>query len=320
MVFLQYRRESPRRWARTAAACILPGLATAAFLTGSVIAAWPKNQLVYGAQSLGETFHGILTCSLYELNPNLVNPPLRRLLDGMSRWLFPILGATFVVRLIWMFAYRARLKQHQITFLGAAAMITFVTISAHWLLFRFAHILLPKERTAVYLAPLLFLTAGAAAAISGGRFSRTATAGMLMVMAGYFVLCLRLTYFREWKWNADAKEIYYVLSYYNRRYGLDTIMTNWRYVAALNFYRQIPGHETYSQVQTRFPPYPEDRMAYVLYFPDEERFIKEHGLKIVYYCNLSETAVAIKPELERPPAAAASCNGARPDPRSAPYN
>ena len=300
-----------RHGRRTILQCTLPGLMAAAFLTGSVLAGWPKNQLVYGAHSVAETFAGILTCSRYELNPYLVNPPLREFLEHYSKLLFPALGAAFLTRL-------PVLRRKNLA--TAAVIIIALTVGTHWLLFRFAHVLLPKERSAIYLAPLLFLTAGAAAAIPGGRVSRLAIAGMLAVFAGYFVLCLRLTYFREWKWNADTKEIHYVLSYYNRKYGLNRVMTNWRYVAALNFYRDIPGYDTDPEIQSQLPPYPDDRMAYVLYFPSEEAFIKDHRLKIVYYGSLSETAVAIRPELESPPAAAVSCNGARPDPRSGPYN
>jgi hypothetical protein len=315
-------REEPRLWPRTIAVCVLPGLVTAAFLTGSVVAAWPRNQLVYGAHSLRETLESIVQCLLYELNGYFVNPPLLEFVKKGAVWIFPGLGVALVWRLAWAVSAAGGTKVPRglkPTLQGAPIVMVF-TVGAHWMLFRFAHVLLPKERTAIYLVPLLFLTAGAAAAIPGGKLSRLAIAAMLSVAASYFILCLRLTYFREWKWNADAKEISYVLAYCKRTYGAERIMTNWRYVAALNFYREIPGRDSYPQVQSQFPPYPDDRDLYVLYFPSEEGFIREHGLKIVYQSDLSETAVAIRPGLEDRPVAAVSCNGARPNPRSAPCN
>jgi len=169
------------------------------------------------------------------------------------------------------------------------------------LLFRLAHLLLPKERTAIWVAPLVFLIAGSLAAVPGGSaLSRRAVALMLAAFAGYFLCCLRLTYFREWKWNAEAKETYAVLAWYNHTCGLKEVVTNWRYIAALNFYRAASGREDLAPIEPHRQPYPEGRGAYVLYYPSEEDFIRGHNLKLVWYGRLSETAVAIDPSLEEP--------------------
>ena len=284
-------RQSGRPLAAVAA-CTLPGAAVALFFTGSVLATWPRNQFVYGSYSLGETFGGILKCSLYEVNPYLANPPLARFLERGAWLLAPLLAAAC----LWRGASCARLRPR---WPAAFTAIAAGAIGAHWLLFRLAHVLLPKERTGIYFAPLALLIAGSlAVAPGGGELARRAVVAMLAVTAVYFVLCLRLTYFREWKWNAEAKETYSVLSYYNHTYGLEDITVNWRYVAALNFYRAASGHETIPLLESTFPPYPAGRDAYVLYYPSEEEVVRERHLKIVWYGRLSDTVVAIRPGLE----------------------
>ncbi len=167
------------------------------------------------------------------------------------------------------------------------------------------------ERTASYFAPLLFLIAGAV--VAAPKPSKPATVAFFTA-AIYFLCCLRLTYFREWKFNADVKQTYSVLAYYNHQFGLRDIFPNWRYAAALNFYRIRSGRETLPNLEYKLPPYPGDRAAYVMYYPDDQRFIEEHGLKIVYYGRLSDVVVAIRPEVEMPPAAAGSCGAGHRDP------
>ena len=279
------------------AGCTLPGLAAALAISGSVLASWPRNQLVYGSHSLAELFDGIQKCSLYELNPYLVNPPLRLALERVSCLLFPLLAAACLWRGTNSAVWHARRP-------AAFAAIGTAAIAAHWLLFRLAHVLLPKERTGVWIAPLLFLVAGSLAAVpGGGAFSRRAVAVMLACFACYFACCLRLTYFREWKWNAEMQQAYRVLARYDHTRGLKEVIVNWRYTAALNYYRAASAEEEFAPVEPHLPPYPAGADAYVLYYPDEEEFIRRRHLKLAWYGRLSDTAVAIDRRLEEPPEA-----------------
>jgi hypothetical protein len=41
-----------------------------------------------------------------------------------------------------------------------------------------------------------------------------------MALACYFVSCLRLDHFREWKYDGDVKDVYYVLAHYNHSHGV----------------------------------------------------------------------------------------------------
>ncbi len=66
---------------------------------------------------------------------------------------------------------------------------------------------------------------------------------MLALIACYSIGCLRLTYFKEWKWDADMKNVYSILADDNRTYGVTDVSTNW-HAAALNCYRELSGRET----------------------------------------------------------------------------
>ncbi len=301
MLLVLFRaRRAGLRPRRALLACTVPGVLLASFLTGSILATWPRGQFVFGATSLRETFASVVEASLFEVNPYLVNPPLHRVLEHSAFLLFPLLAAACLWRILGLVRSGSLFRDRGGRWAAALAAVAGVTIGAHWLLFRAAHILLPKERTAIYVIPLFFLIAGALAAIPGGRLSARFLTCILSVTATYFVLCLRLDYFKEWKYDADVKETYGVLSYYNHNYGMVDIMTNWRYAAALNFYRAQSGRETIPPLQTTLPPYPGDRQAYVMYYPADEQFIREHGLKIVYHGSMSDAVVAIRPELESP--------------------
>src|ERR1035441_10656780 len=118
---------------------------------------------------------------------------------------------------------------------GAALL---AAVACHEFLYLAYGILLPLDRTAMWVV-LLFLTmAGALAAaplssaLWRGWWKRPAA--LLLLIGCYNIGCLRLTYFNEWKYDADMKNVYSVLAYYNHTYGVTKIQTNWRYVAVLN--------------------------------------------------------------------------------------
>jgi hypothetical protein len=127
---------------------------------------------------------------------------------------------------------------------------------------------------------------------------------VLFLIACYSVGCLRMTYFKEWKYDADMKRVYSVLAYYNRTYGLKDVSVNWRYVAALNTYRELSGRETLRQVPpapTKINEYPAGYQAYVIFYPWDWGFAQREGLKMVYHDTFTGAAVVIRPDLESQP-------------------
>jgi 4-amino-4-deoxy-L-arabinose transferase-like glycosyltransferase len=301
-----HARTSIRKAVRIAIACTVPGLLVALFLTGSVLAQWSRSDITYGAPSLRQTRDTVIQASLYELNPHLVNPLLYGFLVRVRPLLFPLLGAACLLQLIAIPWNRRSLNESCRRLpggLGAlCAGVMAVPLALHWILFRLIHLPYPQDRTALYFAPLSFLLVGALAAfpLSSrlGVVSRWAVAVMLFATASWFLMCLRLTYFKEWKYDADVKDVYSVLSYYNHTYGLTDIQPEWRYVAALNFYRAASGHETIPEFDEGAPPYLSGKKAYVMYYQDDYALLEKSGLKVVYRGALSDVVVAIRPEVE----------------------
>jgi hypothetical protein len=145
---------------------------------------------------------------------------------------------------------------------------------------------LPRDRTAIWIVPLVTLAIGAAAA------NRRALTAMLYVMSFYYLLCLRLTYFKEWSWDADVNRIYPVIAWYNHTYGITDVESNWAYVASLNFYRLQSGRESFDEI-----PGPPERSPghalYVLNWPYDEAFAKSQHLRVVYRAPNTDAAVAV---------------------------
>ena len=275
------RTLAARTRVRLLGACVLPGLLVSVFLSVPAVLHWPKGQLDYGAHSLAEMFSTVARASLYRLNPQVVNPMLLQLLDHVKPFLLPVLLALAV----WHWArWRPPIS-------GALLGILAAAIGAHWLLLKLLRVPLPMDRTAIWIVPLCVLAIGAAAA------NRRALTVMLYVMSFYFVLCLRLNYFKEWDWDADVNKIYPVLAWYNHTYGVRDVASNWLYGASLNFYRVQSGCESFGAIEhpLQLPP---DRSLYVLYYSRDEDFIKQQHLRVVYRAPNTEAVVAVRPEAE----------------------
>jgi len=289
---------------RMVAACGVPALGAALFFGAPALLNWPGGELWFGSQSLIETFRSVVRDSFYEPNRFLLNPYLVGFLDRWHHLIPLLLGAAVLwhavaavaegrVRRSGEFRRAASLPVFLLAVLGAA-------LVAHWALHRWWHIPWPMDRTALYSVPLATLAAGAAAALPAAsrmaRASRRASTAMLVVLACYFVGCLRLTYFKDWKFDADARAAYFTVAYYSRTYRVTDVSVNWRYAAVLNFYRSLYGARIDEpELAER---YDAGRRMFVLYGPDDRGFIEANGLKVVYRGERSGVVVAIRPEVE----------------------
>jgi hypothetical protein len=144
----------------------------------------------------------------------------------------------------------------------------------------------------------LTLASGAALAIrfqSGTkRVIRYLGIGVLILAAAYFVGCLRLGYFKEWRFNADSKQVYRVVDGLRRRCGVSGIVTEWRYAGPLNFYRRSYGNYSIPEFAGAGVSLPTDKNIYVVYYPNNEEFIKQQRLEVVYHNEETNAAVAIR--------------------------
>jgi len=297
------RAPSLKTRAKLAAACFLPGLLLAGALAGPILLQWNQRELTYGAASLRETFKSLYQASFYELNPSV-----QELLFIDVPLILPIVFGIFVtwqaalILIHWRSLRSARSRWSPMlaaipAFAVGGALLT------HWLLFRIKRIPLPLDRTGIWIVVLgtLFVGILAAAPIPtrAGEISRRGLTVLMVVLGSYFLLCLRLNYFKEWKWDADTDKLYSVLASYNHACGLKDIAPTWRYDAAMNYYRNASGRETFPRF-LRSAELPAGKQAYVLLEPQDHDFVANHGLSIVYRAP-SGAAIALDPHVEPSP-------------------
>ena len=171
-------------------------------------------------------------------------------------------------------------------------------LAMHWAaLPRSCGVPLPKDRTGIYIVVLEHSVRGHPGGRSDsharGRDIPARLTILMVVLGSYFLLCLRMSYFKEWKWDSDTDKLYSVLASYNHACGLKDIAANWRYDAALNYYRNASGRETFPSflIPTDLPA---GKRAYVLYEPEDRDFLANHGLNVVYQAP-SGAAIALDP-------------------------
>lgn len=296
-LYLWISRGTRREYLRTLLYFTLPGLAVGCFLVGTIVLGWSKSQFTWGSDSLWATVHSLVNASLFEPSPYLLNPKIHHYFVHFGRFLYPILAVFVLWRLVMLAIHRY--PDALVLICGGALL---AALACHQFLFWVYKILLPLDRTAMWVVLLFLVMAGALAGVrlpsTVGRISGKALGAILMLIACYNLGCLRLTYFNEWAYDADMKNVYSVLSYYNHTYGITKVSTNWRYVAALNCYRSMSGHETIEEIPgapTVVNYYPPGYQAYVFFYPWDEEFYKREGLKLVYRDGFTEAAVAIRP-------------------------
>ena len=283
--------------ARLAAACFLPGLLLAGALAGPILLEWKQSELNYGADSLEKTFQSLYEASFYQLNPTV-----RELIFVGPGILVSIIGIVAAWRASLLVIHWRESNRWSPMFAAVPMVAVAAALAMHWVLFRTMKIPLPLDRTGIWIVVLSTVFAGILAAVPiptrAGEISQRGLTILMVVLGSYFLLCLRMNYFKEWKWDSDTDKLYSVLASYNHACGLSDVAMNWRYDASLNYYRQASGHETFS----KFPHsdnLPAGRRAYVLYQPEDSDFLAEHRLNAVYEAP-SGAVIALAPQVECP--------------------
>lgn len=189
-----------KNW-RTLALCVVPGGLTAFLIYGSTVWSWPKGELYYGALHLSDMWKSIVSATFDDVNPFVVHPLLALGLEALR----PALPSLVVAVLIWQ-TLRIVWNGQQLGLILARAIA--IALLCHWLAFRLMQVPLPVARTAIFFVPLAFLLIGIGAALpsrSGfGGLPRLASIAVLSLCAMYFIGCLRLSYFKEWRFDAEG--------------------------------------------------------------------------------------------------------------------
>lgn len=302
-------REGQSIW-RIAGFCSLPGLAVAALFCGYAVLHWERADLYWGAHSLNEMTRSLVESSFYQLAPQIrgsfykvlrfVQPQLLPALELLCAFQLAVVGFDGS----WRRDARARWLAGL-----AAALLGIVTLSVtlSWLAFRLDDLLLPLGRTGIYFVPLCTLLAGTIAALPTAKYriSRWLSCGItavLICLACYFLLCLRLSYFREYPSGADVKEVYSVLAKINHTYGVTDVNATGYYVDPLNYYAGLSKRETFPELKREDPELSAGRFVYVIDASIWRDFIEKEKLVVVYRGKFSTVVVAVRSDGPIPPA------------------
>jgi hypothetical protein len=307
LVFFLWAARSAARtklgYLRLAETCFLPAILTTIAICGPTLWEFPRSQLYFGSHSVLEMWHSVISATFDELNPNVANRWMMTALRAIRNKL-PIASiVTFFAMLLALELRRLRLRKSspdpRLTFVRLALSIAAISFLMHWIAFRAAKIPLPNGRTALMFVVLwcVAFAAALAARFEAPRFDAIGASAAVVLVASiaYFAGCLRLGYFREWQFDADTKQVYWLVSDLRTRCGITKFSIDWRYSSALDFYRlaynnssipNFPAEETGN--------IPTDRDAYVLYAPDSADFIKQQRLEVIYDAGETGAAVAIR--------------------------
>lgn len=304
------RRRERESVMRVIALCTLPGLLVALLICGQAVMHEQKVDLWYGAHSLNEMTQSLLQSSFYQLDPKFRDSRWYQAMNFLQPWLLPALAILCFCRLVTAWFDGSWLESAQTRWLKrfAAALAGIVTLSIlmSWLAFRFDQLPLPLGRTGIYLVPLCTLIAGIIAAAparsSISQWFRRGVSTVLISLACYFLLCLRLTYFKEYEWDADVKDVYSVLARLNHAYGVNDAGVTGYYVAALNYYRVQSMRETFPEFRFVGSDLPAGKPIYVLSGGDGREFINQQKLAVIYRGKRSDVVVAVQPGGPIPPA------------------
>jgi hypothetical protein len=268
---------------------------------------WSREHLFDGARTLAEMFSLLALGALAEPSPEFASRVVRSAAEVVRPYLIPALACATIWRLAVIFRYprlediRARRRLEFSIVVGSALLIALLV---HWAAFHLAGLLLPRNRTSIYIIPLGTLAIASLYAIPagkglGGLNGRAALMGVFGVLAFYYVLCLRANYFWEWRICAETKDLYYVLAYYNHAFHVTDVPVRPPLGDCLEFYRRASGRETLAEFKDPeiLDTFPRGKRAYALYDPQDRDFIALQRLKIVYRGRLSNAVIAVQPEL-----------------------
>jgi len=296
------RRGQDSVW-RISGLCVLPGLLLALAICGYPMMHWWGYDYSIGAHSLKEMRQSLVQSSLYRLDPRFQGAAWYRAMTFLRPLLLPlflILAGCRVVAAALDGAWRANPHARFLAKLAAAlAAVIALSVLMHWLAFRFFRVPLPQGRAGLFFLPLCTLLGGvilaAPARSAASLWLGRALTAVSCCLACYLLLCLRLSYFKEYQWDADAKEVYSVLARFNHAYGVSEVGTFDLSFPALNYYRVLSQRETFPEFHPEPPDPSGDKPVYVLSGVNRRSFLEKEKLVVVYRGRYSDTVIAVRP-------------------------
>ena len=299
--YLEQRNHNWISYARLTFVCAFPALLIVFLVAGSVLVSFPRDQLIWGAHSLRQTWHDIRAASFCQLNSYLVNPLLARFLQALRP---TIVGTTLTVvilygiMVLWVRRFRYRNAESRLRLAGLLGAVFVLTILAHWLQFKFLKIPLPFERTSLFFVPLATAIVGAVLSIAPSGLLQRVVHGVgvlaLCISGFYFMGALRDSYFQEWRICADLKDAFPVIHDQCRRAHVHEVICDLNYTSTLDFYKALNKVD-----DIEFPDaekIPSGKPIYVLPEGQFRDFIRKEGLQTAYHGQISDLVVVVRPD------------------------
>jgi hypothetical protein len=298
------RRRAGQSALRIVGFCALPGLFVALLMCGYPMMHWWGYDYGIGAHSLKEMRQSLVQSSLYRLDPRFRETGWYKAVSFLRPLLPPVFLILCFCRIAATWLDGSWREDTRAQWLGrfAASLAGIVTacVLMHWLAFRFYRLPLPLGRAGIFLLPLCTLLGGVIVAAPArspvSQWLRRSLTAVALCLAFYFLLCLRLSYFKEYQWDADAKEVYSVLARYNHIYGVTDVGTFDLCFPSLNYYRVLSKRETFPEFHPEPPNPPADKSIYVMSEVNQRSFIDQQKLVVVYRGKFSDTVIAVKPD------------------------
>lgn len=276
--------------------CTLPGLLVALLLAGYPLAIAPhwKGELWWGAHSLQEMRDSLIDASLFQPEPKILGT-YHEQVTTIAPWLLPVLAGLSVLRLGSLLQEGNKSLRPMLT----VAAVILSALGLSWLAFYFVNLSLPSGRTGLYLVTLCTLLVGLLAAAPGNSAAsawlRRAMIVNLTCLVCFFLTCLRVSYFREYIWDADTREVYSVVARLNHQCGIVDFQTGGFYISALNFYREVSGAETFPPFHLDTPEHSPGKQVYVMHGDTWNDFVVREHLTVIYRGERSGVVVAVQP-------------------------
>jgi len=272
--------------ASTAPAVVLTWLVT----RGSILN-FPRDQLWYGVKSLRETFGTVAGASLYR--------PAFSFLEDVQPAILPFV---LLASLVWFIALVVnRRLDWRVRFAATLVGIAAAGLAAHWAAYQWKGLLLPQDRTAIYLPPLLTAAAGTLLSIPGltlaTRILRGIQVAAFVALAGFYLSCFRVDHFKEWIWDSETDRTYAILACLNHEYAVRDITSIWMYVSPLKVYQAgSRGREDIQSITDWRDYRPTDTPVYVVNRAFDQNIIDEKKLTMIYE-GPSNVAIGVTPDL-----------------------
>lgn len=275
-----------KRWFSLAMATTFPGLLVALLLVGKTLRDYPRNQLYYGAETWPQMWSDMLDAVFPK--ENLQFNHLDAVLSQTRQASGYLILVPIAIGLWTAFVTKSR----PISFVWLALT---GTLAAHGLAHAFQGLLLPQDRTSLFIA--FFLSIGVIHGMEAApsRLTRIASSTVVCLSLLIFALAFRTNYFRMWYFDMDIDSGFHAFVNYVKEHPVESAGCTWRYNGAFAFYRaatkaNVPECPTIDQ---DIPP---PRGAYFVISPWQDDFVAKAKLKIIYKGPVSGLVVGIAPD------------------------